>query len=237
MGLQRNILLLSDAFDDLPDPNNALTDPDGLAAVGGDLSTDRLLFLYQHGFFPWYSAPDPILWWHPSKRCLLFPAAFHCSRSLKKDIRRFNGEIRINHAFQQVIQHCSDQRKHLEGTWISNEIIDAFTKLHQQGYAHSIEVWLDDRLVGGFYGIAMGELFFGESMFSLIDNASKYALYAFCQAAQEFGIEIDCQVESNHIMSLGAQLMPRKTFIKSLSQYIPNTRKNFALLQSKALTL
>lgn len=238
MTQQQSLYFLSDNVHDLPDASLALTDPDGLVAVGGDLSTERLIFLYRHGFFPWYNRPDPILWWHPSKRCILQPKLFHASRSLKKSIRQFKGDIRVNSDFHQVIQNCSDQRKHQEGTWISDEIIKAFTILHQQGYAHSIEVWLDNRLVGGLYGVAMGEVFFGESMFSTLNNASKYALCALCRAAPLLNIRlIDCQIESKHIMSLGAEVIPRQSFINNLTSVIPQAIENKQLQITKKLSL
>lgn len=238
MSQQKSIIFLEHPFD-LPNPHQALTEPDGLVAVSADLAPERLLFLYQHGFFPWYSPPDPMYWWHPSMRCVLSPKNFHCSRSLKKAITRFQkhtqGEIRLNHAFNAVIQQCRQLRQDKEGTWISAEIMDAFNKLHQQGYAHSVEVWQNDELVGGFYGLAIGKMFFGESMFSLIPNASKFALWALCQKAPYLGIElIDCQVESEHLLSLGAELIPRTNFIAQLACYIEGVSqhtpvKNLAL--------
>ncbi|TBR44302.1 leucyl/phenylalanyl-tRNA--protein transferase [Marinomonas agarivorans] len=223
MNQQNRILFLENVFD-LPNPEFALVDPDGLVAVSPDLAPERLLFLYQHGFFPWYSPPDPMLWWHPSNRCVLQPQHFHCSRSLKKAFARFKkqqGEIRVNYAFDDVIHHCCHLRQNEEGTWISPDIIESFTHLHQQGYAHSVEVWHNNQLVGGFYGLAIGQIFFGESMFSLVPNASKFALLALCQNAEALGIElIDCQVESEHLLSLGAELMPRASFVEQLAHLI-----------------
>ncbi|MGB0941832.1 MAG: leucyl/phenylalanyl-tRNA--protein transferase [Marinomonas sp.] len=238
MNEQKQLLILSEDILELPDPNLALDDPDGLAAIGGDLSNRRLIHLYQHGFFPWYSESDPILWWHPSLRCQLNPSNFHCSKSLKKHIRKFSGQIRINTEFETVIQHCAQLRQEQEGTWISDEIVSAFVKLHNTGYAHSIEVWQDKQLIGGFYGVAMGRFFFGESMFSLEANASKLALYSLCLNANALGIEhIDCQVESEHLMSLGASLIPRKNFIEQLQQAIPKPEKNQNLINQTHLDL
>lgn len=238
MNEQKQLLILSEDILELPDPNLALDDPDGLAAIGGDLSSERLIHLYQHGFFPWYSESDPILWWHPSLRCQLNPSQFHCSKSLKKHIRKFSGQIRINTEFETVIQHCAQLRQEQEGTWISDEIVSAFVKLHNAGYAHSIEVWQGKQLIGGFYGVAMGRFFFGESMFSLEANASKLALYSLCLNAKSLGIEhIDCQVESEHLMSLGASLVPRKNFIQQLQQAIPKPEKNQNLLNQTHLDL
>jgi len=238
MNDQKQLLILSEDILELPDPNLALDDPDGLAAIGGDLSNGRLIHLYQHGFFPWYSESDPILWWHPSLRCQLNPSKFHCSKSLKKHIRKFSGQIRINTEFETVIQHCAQLRQEQEGTWISDEIVSAFVKLNNAGYAHSIEVWQDKQLIGGFYGVAMGRFFFGESMFSLEANASKLALYSLCLNAKALRIEhIDCQVESEHLMSLGASLTPRKKFIEQLQQAIPKPEKNQNLINQTHLDL
>ncbi|GAB3481401.1 leucyl/phenylalanyl-tRNA--protein transferase [Marinomonas epiphytica] len=221
------LLLLSESPYETPDPNKALADPDGLAAVGGDLSSERLIHLYSKGFFPWFSEPDPILWWHPSERCTLNPALFHQSRSLSKAIKKAPWCYSFNQAFDQVIEHCADLRKHQEGTWISPEIQQAYRHLHTQGYAHSIEIWLNDELVGGFYGVAIGKMFFGESMFSLKANASKVALSTFCRLAQSLDIAlIDCQVESEHLMSLGAELTPRTKFIRLLEELTYPLEKN-----------
>lgn len=227
MSAEKQLLILSEDTFELPDPTLALDDPDGLAAVGGDLKPERLIHLYQYGFFPWYSEPDPILWWHPSLRCQLRPEKFHTSKSLKKHIRQFSGAITINRTFETVISHCAQLRQEQEGTWISNEISEAFINLHKQGYAHSIEVWRNNKLIGGFYGIAMGRVFFGESMFSLEPNASKLALYCLCQKAKELNIDfIDCQVESEHLTSLGANLVPRTVFLQQLEKAIPQPTKN-----------
>ncbi len=225
------LVLLSESPFDMPDANRALEDPEGLCAIGGDLSPERLIHLYQHGFFPWYSDPDPILWWHPGQRCTLIPNEFHASRSLNKSLRKQPWSITCNQVFEQVIGHCAQLREQKEGTWISSDIQNAYTKLHNLGYAHSIEVWLDQQLVGGFYGVAMGEVFFGESMFSLAPNASKIALKTLCELANQSNIRlIDCQVESEHMLSLGAKLMPRAKFIDKLDAHIPTPSKNTRLV-------
>jgi len=236
MSEEKQLLILSDDIFELPEPHLALDDPDGLAAVGGDLKPKRLIHLYQHGFFPWFSDPDPILWWHPAMRCQLNPSLFHCSKSLKKHIRQFSGQIKVNQAFEDVIHHCAQLRQEHEGTWISDEIKNAFIELHHQGYAHSIEVWNNNKLVGGFYGIAMGRFFFGESMFSLEANASKIALFSLCSNALRLNIDlIDCQVESEHLMSLGATLVPRLDFLQQLKSAIPIPEKNILLGQKSSL--
>lgn len=238
MSEQKQLLILTEDIFELPEPLLALDDPDGLAAAGGDLKPERLIHLYQHGFFPWYSDPDPILWWHPAMRCQLAPSSFHCSKSLKKHLRQFSGQIKVNHAFKDVIQHCAQLRMANEGTWISDDIQSAFIELHNQGYAHSIEVWKDDKLIGGFYGIAMGRFFFGESMFSLEANASKIALYSLCSNASQLNIDfIDCQIESEHLMSLGAKLVPRLDFLAQLEKAIPIPNKNPLLSQKSYLDL
>ena len=238
MNKEKQLIILSDDIFELPEPLLALDDPDGLAAVGGGLESDRLIHLYQHGFFPWYSDPDPILWWHPALRCQLFPTDFHCSKSLKKHIKKFSGEVKVNQAFEEVINQCAQLRKEQEGTWISDDIMTAFVTLHKLGYAHSIEIWRDNNLIGGFYGIAMGRFFFGESMFSLEPNASKLALFSLCKHSNLLGIDqIDCQVESDHLMSLGAKLRPRIQFIKDLKELIPLPEKNESLQTITSLSL
>ncbi len=226
------LILLTESPYDTPNPHNALQDPEGLSAVGGDLTATRLIHLYSKGFFPWFSDPDPILWWHPKERCALKPTQFHLAKSLKKAIRQKPWKFSVNRAFEPVIQHCSALRADKEGTWISDDIKSAYTELHHLGYAHSIEIWLDDELVGGFYGVAMGNIFFGESMFSLQPNASKIALKVFCDLASECDIElIDCQVESEHLLSLGATLIDRKDFLTILEDFIITPKKNTKLIE------
>uniref|UniRef100_A6W0D5 Leucyl/phenylalanyl-tRNA--protein transferase n=1 Tax=Marinomonas sp. (strain MWYL1) TaxID=400668 RepID=A6W0D5_MARMS len=228
---KHELILLSESPYDTPNPNKALDDPEGLSAIGGDLSSTRLLHLYSKGFFPWFSDPDPILWWHPEQRCTLNPDHFHISKSLKKAIKKDQWLFSVNQEFESVIGYCSALRADKEGTWISTDIKNAYTKLHKLGYAHSIEIWHKNKLVGGFYGIAMGNMFFGESMFSLVPNASKIALKKFCELTKDCGIElIDCQVESDHLLSLGAKKMPRENFCDALEQLIPNIKKNSALI-------
>ncbi|MGO2354336.1 MAG: leucyl/phenylalanyl-tRNA--protein transferase [Marinomonas foliarum] len=228
---KHELILLSESPYDTPNPNKALQDPEGLSAIGGDLTTTRLLHLYSKGFFPWFSDPDPILWWHPEQRCVLVPEHFHTSKSLIKASRKENWMYSVNQDFASVIGYCSALRADKEGTWISNDIKAAYTELHKLGYAHSIEIWLDDKLVGGFYGVAMGKIFFGESMFSLHPNASKVALKSFCDVAKDCQIElIDCQVESAHLLSLGAKQLPRNDFCAVLTKLIPKIEKNSKLI-------
>ena len=237
IGDNPKLIQLSESPYDTPNPNCALRDPEGLSAVGGDLSSTRLIHLYSKGFFPWFSDPDPILWWHPEQRCTIYPKQFHLSTSLKKAIKKNAWSFSINQEFETVITHCSELRADKEGTWISEDIKRAYTELNKLGYAHSIEVWQDKKLVGGFYGVAMGKMFFGESMFSLLPNASKIALKAFCELAEHCEIDlIDCQVESDHLLSLGATIIPRKIFCKTLEQLIqnPDTNKTLISIGKKA---
>ncbi|HHE8492942.1 TPA: leucyl/phenylalanyl-tRNA--protein transferase [Enterobacter ludwigii] len=198
-----------------PSPEGALREPNGLLALGGDLSPARLLMAYQRGIFPWFSPGDPILWWSPDPRAVLWPAQFHLSRSMKRFHAKSPYHVTLNHAFGQVIEGCAEDRH--EGTWITRDIITAYHQLHELGFAHSIEVWQDGELVGGMYGVAQGTLFCGESMFSRAVNASKTALLIFCQEfAQRGGKLMDCQVLNEHTASLGAVEIPRRHYIEHL---------------------
>jgi leucyl/phenylalanyl-tRNA--protein transferase len=200
---------------DFPSPEVALREPNGLLALGGDLSPARLLLAYQRGIFPWYSPGDPILWWSPDPRAVLDPARFHISRSFKRFLRHMPYRITLNHAFADVVAGCASERA--EGTWIVPEVSAAFYKLHQLGHAHSVEVWLHDELVGGLYGVAQGALFCGESMFSRRENASKTALKTFCDYfTRQGGKLIDCQVLNPHTASLGAAEIPRRWYLQQL---------------------
>lgn len=200
-----------------PDPADALDEPNGLLAYGGDLTPARLKMAYRQGIFPWYSPGDPILWWSPNPRAVLFPDGLHISRSMKKFLRKHDFTVTINHAFDEVITACADE--HAGGTWITPEIIAAYGELHKSGQAHSVEVWQNSALVGGLYGLAQGSLFCGESMFSRADNASKYALLAFQQHfIHHGGVLIDCQVLNSHTASLGVGEIPRERFLQFLFQ-------------------
>lgn len=200
-----------------PSPTAALRDPNGLLAVGGDLSPARLLCAYQQGIFPWFGEHDPILWWSPDPRAVFKLDALHVSRSMRKFIRQTQYSVSLNLAFTQVIEQCAAQRRHREGTWITPAMQHAYTQLHQLGHAHSIEVWDGAKLVGGMYGVAVGRIFCGESMFQQQTNASKLALFTFAQAfAAAGGRLIDAQVGNPHLASLGAQAMPREKFLHQL---------------------
>ena len=208
--------IISDTF---PNVNSALRDPDGLLAIGGDLSCHRLLDAYQHGIFPWFSQGQPILWWSPDPRCILDPRELMISKSLKKTLKINRLNVTFNQAFNQVIKSCAEPRKKSKETWISDDVIQAYSALHRDGHAISIECWLNSELVGGLYGVVIGRIFFGESMFNRVANASKIALVYLVQAlkARNFRL-IDCQIFSKHLESLGAKSVPRNFFINTLKQ-------------------
>ncbi|MDC9727827.1 MAG: leucyl/phenylalanyl-tRNA--protein transferase [Methyloprofundus sp.] len=206
-----------------PSLSEALTDPDGLLAAGGCLSSTRLLSAYRNGIFPWYSEDDPILWWSPDPRLVIFPNQLHISKSLQKTIRKQPFTLSFDKAFADVIAACSNPRADGLGTWLSPEMQNAYIQLHQQGHAHSIEAWADNQLVGGLYGIAIGRVFFGESMFHTQTDASKIAFVTLIQQLTEWGYQlIDCQVHSDHLVSLGAEEIPRTHFISLLKQHRDN---------------
>jgi leucyl/phenylalanyl-tRNA---protein transferase len=194
---------------------------DGLLAMGGDLSAERLLVAYRNGIFPWFNEEEPPLWWCPDPRCVLFPDELYISKSMKQLFRKKAFTVTTNHAFEEVIWQCGQTRKNREGTWITDDIIDAYGELHRLGYAVSIEAWLDDELAGGLYGIKMGKVFFGESMFSKVSNASKYAFITYVQQLQKEGVVlIDCQVYTEHLESMGARMIPRKDFLKMVRENV-----------------
>jgi leucyl/phenylalanyl-tRNA--protein transferase len=200
-----------------PDP--ALADPDGLLAIGGDLSPERLKNAYASGIFPWFSEGDPILWFAPHERCVIFPERVKVSKSMQKVLQGSVFQITWDQAFAQVIQGCAvvDRTKQgQDGTWITDDMQEAYLKLHQLGMAHSVEVWQDGQLVGGLYGVVVNKVFCGESMFSLVSNASKTALISLCRS-RRFEL-IDCQLPNPHLMSLGAELIPAKEYLKILKQ-------------------
>lgn len=206
-----------------PDPRQALSEPNGLLAVGGDLSPARLLEGYRHGIFPWFSSGEPILWWSPDPRTVLFPQRLVIHRSLRKTLKRKPFDLRINNDFTGVLQGCAAPRRGQDGTWITQEMQEAYQRLHTMGYAHSIECWQDGRLVGGLYGVRLGRVFFGESMFSRVSDASKVALVALCQGILGMiPAIIDCQFSTAHLQSLGAISIPRTDFLALLEQYMRN---------------
>jgi|SRR6185312_14098734 len=198
-------------------PPVQLAEPDGLLAAGGDLSTERLLLAYRQGIFPWYEGRH-ILWWCPDPRFVLFPGELKESKSMKQLLRREAFDFRTDTAFGEVISNCKTiARKGQESTWITDEVRSAYTRLHGAGYAHSAETWYEGQLVGGLYGVRMGRVFFGESMFSRASNASKYAFIRYVHQLRDEGVElIDCQVYTEHLESLGARMIPRGNFISLL---------------------
>jgi leucyl/phenylalanyl-tRNA---protein transferase len=214
------LLNAMDANEEFPDPENALHDPEGLLAVGGCLSPQRLINAYQKGIFPWFNPGDPILWWCPDPRLVLFPAEFQISRSLRKTLRRHEYTVTFDRAFRDVIRACAAPRKEIADTWITEEMISAYQRLHSLGYAHSVEAWHAGRLAGGLYGVAIGRAFFGESMFYRRSNASKVAFAVLAERMIRWNYAIvDCQVQTKHLISLGARKIPRIRFLESISRY------------------
>ena len=208
---------------DTPFPalEDALREPNGLLAAGGDLSPARLLEAYSRGIFPWYSEGDPILWWSPDPRMVLFPGELKISRSLAKTLRNRSHEIRFDSAFDEVLEECAAPRSGQPGTWITPEMRAAYGRMHRLGHAHSVETWIDGKLSGGLYGMAMGAVFFGESMFSREPDASKLALVALVRhlEASDFRL-IDCQMHTRHLASMGARDIPRRRFARLLSELV-----------------
>lgn len=212
-----------------PDVSKALTEPAGLLAAGADLSPQRLLNAYRHGIFPWFSEGQPILWWSTDPRMVLYTERFIISDSLKKTLRKVEHsrhtdarwEVRFDSAFREVMRACAGPRKDAAGTWISKDIVDGYCGLHRAGYAHSSEVWLDGKLVGGAYGVSIGQMFYGESMFARVSDASKIALAYLVHFLRRHGVQmIDCQQETPHLASLGAAPISRKDFLVHLHQAI-----------------
>ncbi|HEY8117626.1 MAG TPA: leucyl/phenylalanyl-tRNA--protein transferase [Methylophilaceae bacterium] len=205
-----------------PSIESALQEPNGLLAAGGDLSAKRLLQAYKLGVFPWFSEGQPILWWSPDPRMVLFPGELYISSSLKKRLRKNEYEIRFDSAFRAVMLACATTpRPGQDGTWITQEILDAYCQLYQLGYAHSVETWIDGQLAGGIYGVAIGRMFYGESMFHHVTDASKIAFVHLVQYLQQhdFGM-LDCQMKTSHLASLGAREIPRMEFSLKLAELV-----------------
>lgn len=202
-----------------PAADNALTDPNGLLAFGGDLSVARLLSAYSNGIFPWFSEGEPILWWSPDPRGVVFTEDYTSSKSLLKHIRKFSPKVTINTAFFDVINACSSVPRTDQGTWITSEMVEAYIQLHKAGFAHSVEVWSNDSLIGGLYGVYVNSVFCGESMFSLQTNASKVAFHYLVKHLTSFNIKlIDCQMQNPHLQSLGCVTISRSEFLTLLKQ-------------------
>lgn len=214
----------SDPPESLPASRLALREPNGLLAVGGSLTPEWLLHAYRQGVFPWYSEGQPILWWTPDPRAVLFPTEFRRSRSLGKSIRNRGLVVRRDTAFEAVVEGCAAPRQSEHGTWITPAMHRSYAELHERGVAHSVEVWHDDRLVGGLYGVAIGRVFFGESMFSRIRDASKVALAHLVDQCLARGVAlIDCQMATHHLSSLGSRSIPRATFEGLLDELCAET--------------
>lgn len=202
---------------EFPHPSQALIEPDGLLAAGGDLSCKQLLHAYRNGIFPWFDDSQPILWWSPNPRLIIQPNDLHISRSLRKTLKKGQFQVTSDTCFNAVMRACAEPRENQDGTWITDEMLDAYTELHEQGYAHSVEAWSNKQLVGGLYGVAIGKVFFGESMFSRASNASKAAFTLLMTTLKTSGFElVDCQVQTDHLQSLGAHEISRQHFLDLL---------------------
>jgi leucyl/phenylalanyl-tRNA--protein transferase len=200
-----------------------MENPNGLLAAGGDLSAERLLQAYRQGIFPWYSPGDPILWWSPDPRMVLYPPEIRVTRSLAKVLRNRAYEVRFDTAFERVMSECAAPRAHQQGTWITPELHRGYSQLHAMGYAHSMETWIDGELAGGLYGVALGRVFFGESMFTRVRDASKIAFAHGVRFLEAKGFQvIDCQMHTDHLASLGARLIPRAEFLQVLRDLVDN---------------
>jgi len=207
--------------DPFPPVDQALDQPDGLLAAGADLTPGRLVDAYRHGIFPWFNEGDPILWWSPNPRIVLAPRDFHVSHSLKKRLQHRRFTVTADRAFAAVLDECAAPRPDDGGTWLTPQMQAAYVALHEQGLAHSIEVWMDGALAGGLYGVALGRMFFGESMFSRRTDASKIALAYLAAQLDRWGFPwIDCQLETDHLLSLGAVALPRPTFVAEVARLV-----------------
>ncbi len=208
-----------------PPPHFA--EKEGLLAVGGDLTADRLLLAYRQGIFPWYSGDEPILWWSPDPRLILYPKDLNISKSLNKILRKKMFDITMDRAFERVIRACSNVRiEKGEGTWITDEMLDAYCRLHKMGYAHSVEAWQGETLCGGLYGVSLGKSFFGESMFVKVSNASKAAFVFLVESLDRWGFDlVDCQVKTDHLLRFGAKEVPRRIFLRQLEKSLKKPTK------------
>lgn len=210
--------------DELVFPHPNLADPEGILAIGGDLSTDRLILAYSNGIFPWYNEGEPILWWSLDPRLILFPDKFKCSDSLLRVVKSKKFDVKLNKNFRKVMENCAHVSRNGEtgkGTWINSEMISAYTKMHELGYAHSVETYYNDKLVGGLYGIAIGKVFVGESMFFIERDASKVALYYLVELIKKSNFHfIDAQQSTPHLISMGAEEIPRKKYLKLLKKAV-----------------
>ncbi len=198
-----------------------MLEPNGLLCAGLDLSPARILDAYRHGIFPWFNPGEPVLWWSPDPRMVLVPAEVKVARSLRQRMKRGGYEVRVDTSFREVMLACAEPRAGQSGTWISQPMLDAYARLHELGYAHSVETWMDGELAGGLYGMAIGRMFYGESMFSRRPDASKLALVHLCRQLEAWGFGlIDCQMETAHLASMGARPIPRSEFIREMKRLL-----------------
>jgi leucyl/phenylalanyl-tRNA---protein transferase len=210
-----------DSHDPFPPVEHALREPNGLLAAGGDLSPERLVDAYARGIFPWFGDDDPLLWWSPDPRMVLFVDEVHLSRSLRRVLKSGRFAVTLDRAFADVMAGCAAPRASASGTWITGEMVEAYTVLARRGFAHSVETWADGCLVGGLYGVAIGRMFYGESMFSRLNDASKVALVTLTQQLERWGFEmIDCQMSTDHLASLGAREIPRAAFLERMRHLV-----------------
>jgi leucyl/phenylalanyl-tRNA---protein transferase len=210
-----------DADDPFPPVDQALREPNGLLAAGGDLSPARLLDAYRRGIFPWFGDEDPLLWWSPDPRMVLLVDELHVARSLRKTLRSGRFRVTADRAFSTVMARCAEPREDQEGTWITTEMRAAYARLAAMGYGHSVEAWIGDELAGGLYGVAIGRVFFGESMFARVTDASKVAFVTLVQQLQQWGFRlIDCQMPTSHLASLGAREIPRRQFLAEVERAV-----------------
>ena len=236
------LLTAEDPPESFPDPKSmraTLGYPDGLLAIGGDLSLERLLYAYRHGIFPWYNEDQPIMWWSPDPRAVIFPENFHMSRSLARQLRKEDWEYSLNENFATVIHACAENRDE-HGTWITPDMLHAYQTLHEAGYAHSIETWRNGELAGGIYGLRLGNVFFGESMFSTLTDGSKVAISALVQLCKNERISmLDCQLESSHLATLGMVGISRDKFLSLLPDATANAQPlpNWQLVRQSAAPL
>jgi len=209
------------SHDPFPEVTRALREPNGLLAAGADLSPQRLIDAYRSGIFPWYSGGQPLLWWSPDPRMVLFPAEFRIPRSLRKRLRRRDYEIRADTCFETVMRACAEPRANEGGSWITEEMVLAYTGLYRRGLAHSVETWIDDKLAGGLYGVALGRMFYGESMFTRVTDASKLALAHLVRQIERWGFGlIDCQMKTAHLATFGAREIPRAVFLRMVQELV-----------------
>lgn len=222
---------------DFPNPEQADPEGEGLICIGGDLKPTTLLSAYSQGLFPWFNEDEPICWWSPDPRCIMLPQQFKPSKSLIRNMKKFDYQIRVDQAFEQVIQHCAAPRSYSEQTWISQNFIENYVALHQLGVAHSIEIWEDDTLIGGLYGLNLGRGFFGESMFNTRTDTSKMAYFALMQLAITENFPwIDCQLPNDHLMHLGAITISRQEFLKSLKKVIHQEKVDWQRYQNSVFS-